>query len=468
MATVIEARVGAQRPDAFARSARHVSLAATAAITAIGTAVALAFPINMDAGYMLRCAEQMLAGKRLYTDIVMSHPPLTFWFAELVVAVSRAAHVTPMTGIKLATALLAVLSLALCWRVGTERTRAALPVLAFACFVLPGYRFAQEEIWLVALIAPYVLSTSRPLPTRLAIVTGVLAGLGFSIKPYFLLAYLVAELVRQEPLRPQNLAVMATGLLYAASILVLEPAFVPFAFWTARVYADAFAQPWPALVLNWRAIVALEGALVGLVYARRHRDDRIPLALTLVALALLAAALVQGKGFDYHYLPALVFGLLALGYALASAGRAVQAIALGAAIAGAAITAAHWRTPDTNRFYMAQTLPIVTRFGGPIAVLGVAMRPIWPLANYAGVEVASRFPSLWTMPYVLEQGTEADRAALRRQVIEDFQTGRPHVVFVQYDHDYLGFFTAEPRFREIWSAYRPFREVGPYRLFVRP
>ena len=430
----------------------------------VGTALALAFPINMDAGYMLRTAEQMLEGRQLYHDIIMSHPPLTFWFAEAIVAASRAAGITPMHGIQAATALLGAISMTVCARLGRERM---LPAFAFAYFVLPGYRFPQEEVWLMALIVPYVLSfdPDARLSRRMAVLTGIMAGLGFAIKPYFLLAYAALEIYRRDPLRPQNVAVMATGAAYGLSMLALTPYFFPFALWAHRVYGPFLQRSVLQIALSWRALVVLEAAILCILHLRRRGPDRLAMALLLSALAFLVCVFWQGKGFDYHYYPALAFAVLIVGHLAARRPLALTSVCVIGTVSGALLTVAHWRTPTTNGFYLADTVPIVRRYGGPIAVVGVQMRPVWPLANYAGVEVASRFPSLWTLPYVATRGTPAEQAELRVEVVEDFRVGRPRVVFVQHG-GFLDFFLADPAFRALWGRYRHLTTVGPYGVFV--
>lgn len=438
------------------------------AIALLGTAVALTFPVNHDAGYMLRSAEHMLQGKQLYRDIINSHPPLTFWFAELIVLASRTAGITPMHGIQVATALLGALSLALCWHLSSDRARLALPAFAFAYFVLPGYRFPQEEVWLVALVSPYALSfdpAASP-SRRMQLATGVLAALGFAIKPYFLLAYAALEAYRRDPLRLQNIAIMATGAAYGLAMTVLTPDFFGFAFWTRRVYAPLYHRGPLQIVLNWRSLVVLGAVLLGALYARRNRGDQFAAACVIAALAFLATVFFQAKGFDYHFYPALAFAMLLAGRVLTRRPRALMGASVVASLIGAVLTAAHWRTPDTNRFYLADTLPIVRTHGGPIAVLGTQMRPVWPLANYAGVEVASRFPSFWTLPYVLTQGTPAERAQLRTQVREDFERGHPRVVFVEGKSGALRFLLGDSAFRALWARYRFLRAVGPYGVYV--
>ena len=164
-------------------------------------------PINHDVGAVLYVSERWLAGDRLYVGIIDENLPLTFilhalpvltakflpggipfWFVAWVVsgiivsflACRRLVHLIPSADHALTEALLP-------------------PVLLFLFTVLPNEHFGQREHIMFVMAAPYLLvSMGRAEGTsptrRAAILVGLVAGIGFAMKPHYLAIPAAVEL----------------------------------------------------------------------------------------------------------------------------------------------------------------------------------------------------------------------------------------------------------------------------------
>src|SRR6185503_19181609 len=124
---------------------------------------------------------------------------------------------------------------------------------------------------------------------------------------------------------------------------------------------------------------------------------------------------VQQKGFRYHFYPALALAFVLLG--LLAAERPASNAALSErlysrasrALLGAIIAVVMgWAVLDiagADRVVRQQKEELAclvgavkARAGGrPVGVLSYTIASAFPLVNYAGVDLASRFPHLWPL-----------------------------------------------------------------------
>ncbi|MEQ1523939.1 MAG: hypothetical protein ABL936_21975, partial [Aestuariivirga sp.] len=212
--------------------------------------------------------------------------------------------------------------------------------------------------------------------------------------------------------------------------------------------------------------------------------------LAFVASAgFLAAYFLQAKGFYYQIMPAQIFaaasGIFALAGSLGTwnAGEArkspvvpvivVFAIALLSFSSqtyvsrGPAFSAAiaQYR-PDAKSVFIASTN---VSNGFPLAV---RENLVW----------ASRFPTLWLVPYVADQWRDGPLpddpviAYTLETLVTDLKKFHPDVVFISQDpaqdyirggtFDYLKFMSQDPRFAALWNTYELRGQAGKFAVYV--
>ena len=295
-------------------------------IVVLTALVHLAIPLPADVAWLTAVNEQILDGRRLYAEILESNPPMGVWLYLLPVALERLTGVAAEPFIVLETLCAGLLSLwltgAILGRAGTDLRMPVFAAVA-ATLLVPVDNFAQREHFvLFALLPPMALAIrragpNRRLPAWAVGVGGASIALAVAVKPqYALVAVLLAAsvaIVRRSwrpLLAPEHL--LAAGLLGIYAVLIL---FEAPAFWSeilpaaGQLYVplrlaplDLMSQPQVVLIL-----VAIVAATIG------HREaTRPPLPLIWAAiLGCLLVFFVQGKGWSYHALPALVLALLA-------------------------------------------------------------------------------------------------------------------------------------------------------------
>jgi hypothetical protein len=292
--------------------------------------------VDADVAWQLWIGRQLNHGARLYRDIIEVNPPLWFWMAAPVDQLSTLMHLRSDHVLMVLVGCAAALSL-----VATDRLiRFIEPLrrtmlLAYATLILvamPWVDFGQREhIALIGAI-PYAALLAarrggRRVPVGLAIAVGAAAALGFALKHYFLVVPVLLELwffagqpKKWRPFRPETLAILFVGLVYAAALLL-----------AAR---DYFTTVLPMLLLAYGATgakhvvdlfqPAVLTALVsiGLLLSNRRflRSETLTFAaaLTVAAVGFTISYFLQAKGWSYHSVPMLGCAALALAACFAS------------------------------------------------------------------------------------------------------------------------------------------------------
>ena len=515
-------------------------LGALAILLVLDARTIAGLPVHHDIAYPLYAAREMLAGKRLYVDIVQIHPPLVFWWATLAELVSRLVgvsdiavyHFFSLVAVAGSTTLNAVLLRRLLPHSAWTRS-ALLAVQAFLLLPFVGYSLGQEEHLMLALTWPYLLAAAlaaRGRDTgRWGSWVGCMAAVGFAMKPPYALTWLAVEAYialsqRRFRWRRETILVAAGLVAYGLAMVVFTPALFRMIIWGAGSYANYLDRPLLVVVLVPQTYLVLCGALAAVL----PRDPETGALRHVAAIAVIPSSLIvyaQLKGWSYHWYPAVALALYLIALAAVGLLRARHPGQAGEGAAGtpdregeqvgrrglrglrspalwtsvlllALVGTGDYMLAGTRRLYRDLRLPpyhlpamryFVQAFGrgGPIMVISDIMQPAFPLVNYEGVSLASRFPCLWMLPglYVRERGAAvpfpyhdpSNMAPLERYminaVVEDMQRARPTLLIMDLEppyllpaFDYAAYFTRDPRFRELMSHYE--RVVRYHRYLI--
>jgi hypothetical protein len=290
-------------------------------------------PVYMDPAWLLVVASRFLDGARLYTDVIETNPPLIIWLHVVPVALARALEASPVSvfrvtvvGVLLGSVALANTLLARVAPDDPGRRRALVLLVVFVLFPLARHDFGQREHIFLALLLPYLFllacrAAGKPIESGRAVALGALAGLGMSIKPHFGLVWAALAgwqwltlRARRPRSTPEMLAAGMVLLLYALVVLAATPEYVDFARRFARAYTQFASNGLIITALlgdgSWLVIGALMAylALRPCVPARQFWD---PVAIA--AGAGFLSAVLQQKGWRYHFYPSLSLGVLLLG-----------------------------------------------------------------------------------------------------------------------------------------------------------
>jgi hypothetical protein len=419
-------------------------------------------PLNQDVAAVLSFSQRMLAGERLYVDLIDVNPPLVFL---LNLPAALLAAWTPLDGVQALVVLLllfSALAFCLCLRLNPPRgpaERAMMFALLPLVLLLAGYDFGQREQIMAAAALPYLFLAERRIegariglpgvgqvmaprgvhwqpsagtPGWLMVTTcTLLAAIGFALKPHFLAVPALVEAV----------VMLAAARRRGWASALRDP--VPWgmaAFWVAYLALIAFGFPayfGSVVPLVWDYYVGLGGAPWWQVLLTPHLFTATLLTLTLVGLSIqagawmlgwlprllaaamvggLLAAIVQHKGWSYHVVPVWMWGGLLCGVMLSRtmdalvparlSARMAPLLAAGTAVALALLVMrggeAPWREFNYREAPVGRLAAWLEKEApdGRLMVLSPNIYPAYPALNYAENQPVLRFMSTWLLQAV--------------------------------------------------------------------
>ena len=489
---------------------------------------AFAWPLNWDAAWYLEMASQFLEGRRLYVDLVDVNPPLITWISAVPLGLASATGLAEPTAFLVFVLALFGLSfwlsiqvLAVGWPEQTDVRRYLWVLLPAVLLLLPTINFGEREHLLMVLAMPWLLlaaARGRPdadsprvaSPRRLggprAVAVGILAGLGVALKPHFLLLPLFVEgwlLSRMGArgwiARSELAAGVSIIAVYAALVLTVTPEYVD----VARLALDGYGALDTSvgkLLLRGEVYLACGAGLAAWSLWSRPPLRGLGTVLALSSIVLVAVAVVQRKGWSYHYYPALCASTLLVGLAVLEllrrtleGGRRLVAYALlGVMLVGSVAALLLPRALDRDEQPVRRMATVVAReaAGGSVMIFSTQIGAAFPLVNYADVAWVSRHPSLWFLPtfypprppaggYAYRAPAEQSETERRLfdQVVEDFIAREPELVLVVSgvaepgfpggDFDYLEYYAQDRRFESAFEGYDRLGTMAPYTLYRR-
>ncbi|HEU4829251.1 MAG TPA: hypothetical protein VFT04_08640 [Gemmatimonadales bacterium] len=486
---------------------------------------------------MLDAARRMLAGERLYADLIDLNPPFVFWLSQPAVLIARLGF-DPADVLRVMVLLILGGMLALAWPLTREAPAVRAGFVLFA-FAIPLGHFAEREHLIFGLMVGYVVlaserhreegakrptrrdpmaSSAAPPPPRSDIMAGIAAGIAMAIKPPAALVPIVLTVyacIRERSARPilraENLAAFATLAVAFASILVFAPAYLDAVSAYGALYAEFSRGTLRQLLLRdiyplsvWLALI------VAAVTVRSVANRQRVTVLALAAAGFLAAAAVQGKGFGYHYFPAMGFAvitMLELLLAPVMAERHTTGVARRViAATGLLIVLLLPFLVAAERFMGKVGSDVVERSqlsgalrdlppGSRVAIFSVRLADAYPILLERKWEHVLSMPHLWftglggrdsglgtrgsgleTRGSGLEARDSGASAALWRRVGENLRDGRPRAIVVRAPApgertrgdlavNYLDFVCADPVARAALSGYGLSAHAGGYDIY---
>lgn len=484
---------------------RRLPLAALAAILlAVGLTGAFRMPLNGDAAYVLDVARRMLDGSVLYRDIIDLNPPFIFW-ASMPAAAIGGGGPSAIAALKLFVVIVVAGTFAAGWGITrwAPATRAGFGLMAL---VLVGGYFGEREHLLFALTFPYVALAARrgeegaPSP-RSALLAGALAAAGFALKPTAMLVPVLLVVRQCRRARSWRLVLnaehvaLALGLAAALlSLLVFAPGYPGVVQRIGAAYGEFNRERLGALLARdvhmWVVWLALALAIL---FGRSVPAAGRITVYALAVLGLFGSAVLQGKGFGYHYFPAVGWAVIVLVELLAGANTIAGAragahpgpVAIARRVLAALVLlpvlylfgGVAWRRAHGVFTRMRQEQATVARLAGPapveIAILSVRIADAYPMVVERRHDVVLSYPQLWAAALPPDR---AGTAQVRRRYGEDLLRRPPAALIVRapapadrgigdIDVDYLAYLCRDEVARRALARYRLAERAGGFDLY---
>jgi hypothetical protein len=355
----------------------------------------------------------------------------------------------------------------------------ALAIAAYFALAFPR-EFGQREQIAFLLCAPYIAGA---ISNRwVAGLSGLLAGIGFCLKPHFLCALIIVFIIRRR-FRTEEIAIGAFGVFYALMLIIFFQPYlrdvVPLTsatYWGVSPTPNSFIRP---KMLGGFLLLALPLALA--------RDAKSSLAYLGAAFGFGLGGYLQGKFFPYHFLPGwgyLCVFLTARFFNIAGALKYFALFLLSTALVPMYLWALPWFFDKEGR---SRNIPALVSYldqYDSFTVIAVHPYPAFPTALYTSSKYVGYSNSHWFLPAVAKIETGQVKApigiprlwAIRQATIE--LERRPDIVIVDTnwvrhtglvsrDFDGLEWLRRDARFSTLWNSYEFAGRAGTFNLFRR-
>ena len=399
--------------------------------------------------------------------------------------------------------------------------RGIVLLLVFVLFSLPGQDFGEREHLLLMLALPYLLlvaarAAGREIATSQAVLVGLLAAAGLSLKPHFVLLWLAIEgylrltrRVAPRALTPETAAIAGFLGLYGIGTLVWAPEYLGLVRLLAGPYTRFLYDPFWHLLLTGRgALLTLFALLTFFALRRDARHRELLDVFALGALVSLVAGAAQQKELRYHFYPSFALAIVLLGMVVhdtrgaprewvRSVYRIVTVSILATAVVVVSaqnVTSVMGLNRGAEQVQLERVLPVVRALaaGQSVYVMSYHIGSAYPLINYSGARSASRFPQLWIFPaaymdqlagsaplrYHAPDEMSPSERYLNQAVFEDLRDQRPKVLVVlQHARDlpvngfrrldYVAYFRRDPRIAGLLDRYQLRADLGDFLVYER-
>jgi hypothetical protein len=497
----------------------------------IGLGAELRSLVRPDIGFLLYAAGRVLDGAKLYVDIVEINPPLIIALNIPPALLGRLFGVSAITVYRLGFGVVLCGALTVIWHVlgraipadRLELKRVCLLLSGFALFPMAAQDFGQREHLLLALVLPYLFSAAgraggRNPTSAEAIGIGTLVGVAMALKPHFLPLWIATEVfVRRSgkadrPWTPEGIVVGLVLVAYAAIVLFFTPEYLTLVLKLGALYNRFLHDSFFPLLATGPGASLVWVSLLTYAALRRHAGhSQVWDVLAIGVLTCFLGAALQQKGLRYHFYPAFALAVILLGVAATDlrlpvanfVQRIYRQLAITLAISAVLVVLVEnlgqlvRSGPSREQADLDALVREVRRHaaGKSVFVMSYHIGSAFPLVNYSGVELASRFPHLWLLAAAYMDELKAGRPLRYRQpdampdaerylneaVLADLQRYQPAMLIVLRNArdlaengyrrlDYLAYFGRDPRIGRILSGYERIGLTGEYALYrqVRP
>lgn len=276
-----------------------------------------------DVAYLLEVSGRLFAGGKYGRDILETNPPMILYLYLPVFLFAKLTAINIITTVRVYIFLLAISSLSVCFFLLKKLLHnncilyCMFYFLIFDFLLLPATQFGQREHILILFMMPYLFATALELEGQslhpiVACVIGLFAGLGFALKPFFVLTPLLVELycifVKKNiwvSFRIEPMMILGVLIIYLGSVFVFQPEYIHIILpLISSFYFIGMSNSWFAFLNAHTGYIILSVLTYFLFYKIDHyRYFNTILVLSIITMT--AAFVIPQMPWYYHVMPAV-------------------------------------------------------------------------------------------------------------------------------------------------------------------
>lgn len=313
-------------------------------LTAIIVAYAFAifiqynFILNCDSSWLILAARRLLRGGSYTRDFFETNPPMIIYLSIIPIAFEKLFSINIMLSAKICIFLLATFSLLICFYLVKRIFNAKDILLAIlymlglviAYLVLPFWSFGERDHLLLMFAMPYLLAVvcqlkKDNLNIYIKLIVGLLAGIGFSLKPFFLLTPILVELYfvfatkrLLSWVRVEVITMLLLMMIYSVIVLIFQPDYlfvvIPYAL---RNYYSGPSTPLIYGIVNLGLMFCILPILFYFIQYPNNPYRPLCTVLLITLIGFIFSFVAQRNFAFYQFFPAWAVGILLTGFLFA-------------------------------------------------------------------------------------------------------------------------------------------------------
>jgi hypothetical protein len=483
--------------------------------------------LNSDVGSLLYDTKLFLAGGTYVKDFFETNPPLIFYLYSPVIFLVKLTSMDIHTVFLLYAIFLALISLAcsacLLNKIFIEKSERIISYVLFYTLLLvllflPGCEFGQREHFLMLFAFPYFFSAvlaaqGKKINFYFASFIGVMAGLGFGLKPYFLIPLILIEsyLIYRKCrlfgwIRVETIVCLSILIVYLSSVFIFQPNYIYIMLpLIAHLYFVSTQESWIQIFSRLSVIFCcISLGYYFLFYNKKqHTDFSIILILALIGMML--AFIIPRAAWYYHVIPA--FGLACLLMSLYLSQWMLSSIKhdqcskkdnffLVMVILILFFPAIFYSYVNTKKVIVIKndrdSISLVSYINGlqsPHSVYCFSANTTadcFPLVYVSHRQFAGRFPLFWWLRGLLKLENSAghplsstivkDKKYLIESIADDLNNYQADIIIINtWDQKLdlgqqvklIAYFSKNRKFYQTWQHYHYLTMIGTYQLYQR-
>ena len=504
-------------------------LLAVLCVFIVGIIIQANMMLNFDASWLIKAANKLLNGGHYYTDFIDANPPFALYLYIPTVLLAKICHINFALAFKIYVFAIAAGSIYLCHilmrhifdNTGNRIRYILLVTISFVFILMPAYSFGEREHFTVMLILPYLFLLDLRLLNKsinfyLILLIGLIAGIGFAIKPYFLFTLVACELYfmyKKRSLfacvRSETILIGVVILLYLISIFIFTPNYIRKILPLSYLYFVGSGASFMVVLLQGTIIFLLIVLGVYFLLHKRLRYKSLAEILIFASIGYLIAYLIQRTDWYYHLLPILTIITILMVLFICEKSFDIMAkfksgikwfdivliILLQVFIIIAPITDTIRHTAigmsTVKYFHTSKVSQYVKNhaYEQSIYVFDERMIIVNGLIDYAHAISASRFSSQSFLPGLIwlsnmsnltdtqKNRVIKDKREIIDVTIEDLQKNRPKLILENlakhnlYHNkkrfNFIGFFSQDKHFRKLFKHYKYVAMLDDFAIYTR-
>lgn len=286
--------------------------------------------LNCDLSWDLLAAKRLYHGGSYTNDFFDLNPPLIFYLLIPPTRMTDYFHIPISIAFHSYLLIISLFSLWLCNHLLQQLFRqknlivySILAALASIYWILPSNDYGEREHFFILLIMPYIFCVACRLSKievrdSLAFFIGVLAALGFTLKPYFLLtpilleAYFLIDTRRWFAwVKTETLIILSFIVLYIVFIYIYHRDYISTIIPLANhYYSSGMSDPWFDILTSPWTLYCFFALGFFSFTCYQHHYKKVSMVLFLSLCSFLCAHFLQQKNWYYHIYPAISLSIL--------------------------------------------------------------------------------------------------------------------------------------------------------------